>query len=521
MTKRRLLSIEDLVRFCQEQNVIRFSSKKAGYPLAVQVPATFEIDDNTDDSHRGMIRLKFRILHSGLNRNGSNVSKEAADEAALTLADRPILAHIHQLNDGSWDFEAHNMEIVENDDGEEEINYIEKQVGSFSSEPTFWEHDDELNKDYLCAYGYISEEYTKAADIIRAKGGATKNSCELSIENMTYNAKDKYLDLKKFYISASTLLGSYDDGTPIGEGMLGSRADMVEFSKEKNSVQFESNEDIKQFIQASIKEAIEDINNLRKEENLMDFEENAEVIETPAEETVEQTGETEEAVNETAEAETSTEENTVTEEQSEEIAEETPSEEEKFTKTFEISHEDIRYALYNLIAPFEEEDNEWYSISAVYDDYFIYEGMFNATNKFKQDYTKNENDVSLNGERIHVNVEYLSDSELAALNAMRSNYDEISQKLAKYEAEPKKLEILNSEDYALISDNEEFVALKEQDAHFDLSVEEVKNKANEILLNAAKSATFASNPKTNKITTIPVLNKTTGKTGRYGGLFNN
>ena len=521
MTKRRLLSIEDLVRFCQEQNVIRFSSKKAGYPLAVQVPATFEIDDNTDDSHRGMIRLKFRILHSGLNRNGSNVSKEAADEAALTLADRPILAHIHQLNDGSWDFEAHNMEIVENDDGEEEINYIEKQVGSFSSEPTFWEHDDELNKDYLCAYGYISEEYTKAADIIRAKGGATKNSCELSIENMTYNAKDKYLDLKKFYISASTLLGSYDDGTPIGEGMLGSRADMVEFSKEKNSVQFESNEDIKQFIQASIKEAIEDINNLRKEENLMDFEENAEVIETPAEETVEQTGETEEAVNETAEAETSAEENAVTEEQSEEIAEETPSEEEKFTKTFEISHEDIRYALYNLIAPFEEEDNEWYSISAVYDDYFIYEGMFNATNKFRQDYTKNENDVSLSGERIHMNVEYLSDSELAALNAMRSNYDEISQKLAKYEAEPEKLEILNSEDYALISDNEEFVALKEQDAHFDLSVEEVKNKANEILLNAAKSATFASNPKTNEITIIPVINKTTGKTGRYGGLFNN
>ena len=27
-----------------------------------------------------------------------------------TIADRPVLAAIHQLDDGSWDFEGHEME---------------------------------------------------------------------------------------------------------------------------------------------------------------------------------------------------------------------------------------------------------------------------------------------------------------------------------------------------------------------------------------------------------------------------
>lgn len=523
MTKRKLLSIEDLVRFCQEQNVIRFSSKKAGYPLAVQIPATFEIDDNTDDSHRGMIRLKFRIMHVGLNRNGSAVSKEAADEAALTIADRPILAHIHQLDDGSWDFEAHNMEIIQNEDGDEEINYIEKQVGSFSSEPTFWEHDDKLNKDYLCAYGYISEEYTKAADIIRAKGGSTKNSCELSIENMTYNAKEKYLDLKKFYISASTLLGSYDDGTPIEEGMLGSRADMVEFSKEKNSVQFESNEELKQFIQDSIKEVFEDINISRKEESPMEFEENANMSEEQEIEQVAQENENESEVEaETTETMSSEAEAENTEESTEEQEEGTPSEDEKFSKTFEISHEDIRCALYNLLAPYEEQDNDWYGITAVFDDYFVYEGWFNVSNKFRQNYKKDGDDVSLEGERVHLNVEYLTDSELAALNDMRSNYSAISEKLEKYEAEPEKMNILNSEDYSAISESEEFIAFKAREAHFDLSIDEVKAKADEMLLTAAKQgkADFAKADNKSGVGMMPLpMNGETNKAGRYGGIF--
>ena len=258
MVKKKLLTLDDLVQFCEQHQFTKFSAKDSGYQLAVQVPTTFEVEDDSDDSHRGMIRLKFRILHEGLNRNGSFVSKKSADKASKTIADRPILAAIHQLDDGSWDFETHNMEIIENEDGEQEVNYIEKQVGSFSSEKPFWEHDDELNKDYLCAYGYIAEEYTKAADIIRNKDGWTKNSCELSIEKLSYNSKEKRLELDEFYLSASTLLGSRADGTPIGEGMLGSRADIVDFSKKNNSI-FSQNDKVIEMLSA-LNEKLDSLN---------------------------------------------------------------------------------------------------------------------------------------------------------------------------------------------------------------------------------------------------------------------
>lgn len=513
MSKNHILTLDDLYNFYSStsKRSRHFSAKDEDNNIVVQVNGNIVFEE-TDDATEGLTKVVLQANHTGKNINGSKIDDAVVMAALPSFSNRPIMAYIH-LVDGQWEFYDHRRHIED-----EEIVYDERPVGIIpESSEAHLEYDEEKKKTYVVVNGYLFDEYSRASEIVKREGECPV-SVELCIRELSYDAKEKVLNIENYYYNGVTLLGKTPEGEEVKPGMVGSNIKLGDFTQ-KSSFSVNMIEILNEINEKLDQLSID--NNLRKEENLMDFEENAEVIETPAEETVEQTGETEEAVNETAEAETSTEENTVTEEQSEEIAEETPSEEEKFTKTFEISHEDIRYALYNLIASFEEEDNEWYSISAVYDDYFIYEGMFNATNKFRQDYTKNENDVSLNGERIHMNVEYLSDSELAALNAMRSNYDEISQKLAKYEAEPEKLEILNSEDYALISDNEEFVALKEQDAHFDLSVEEVKNKANEILLNAAKSATFASNPKTNKITTIPVINKTTGKTGRYGGLFNN
>lgn len=241
--KRNLLTIQDLFKFCQENKLYNFSSKEHGYKLKVQIPSSFEMDDNVDDNHRGMLKLKIRIFHTGLNRNGSFVSEEAAKEAMSTIKNRPVLAAIHQLDNGEWDFEGHNFEIITNEDGEEEINYIEKQVGSFDESEPFFEYDEELDKTYICSYAYISEGYTRAADIIRQKKG-TKNSVELSIDEFSYNAKEHYLSLDKFYVSASTLLGSKDDGTEIGEGMLGSRADIADFSEQNNTSQFDVNKEL-------------------------------------------------------------------------------------------------------------------------------------------------------------------------------------------------------------------------------------------------------------------------------------
>jgi len=42
-----------------------------------------------------MMRLKFRIFHLDVNRNGSFVSKKAAKAAMPTIKNRPVMAYIH------------------------------------------------------------------------------------------------------------------------------------------------------------------------------------------------------------------------------------------------------------------------------------------------------------------------------------------------------------------------------------------------------------------------------------------
>lgn len=253
MRKKKLLFMEDLLQLFRENGLTKFSSSDSGYRLCVQVPATFEVEDKVDDDHRGMMRLKIRVFHLDANRNGSFVSKKAAKDAMPTIKNRPVMAYIHQRDDGEWDFEAHNMTVETDENGNNYFEYQEKQVGSFDESEPFFEYDKELDKTYVCAYAYISEDYTRACDIIRRKGG-TKNSVELSIEELAYNSKEGYLELQKFYVSASTLLGSYDDGTEIAEGMLGSRADIVDFSEKNNSVLSDRQELIDEVTTAVIKQ---------------------------------------------------------------------------------------------------------------------------------------------------------------------------------------------------------------------------------------------------------------------------
>ena len=528
--KKRLLSIEDLVKFCEEQKLYSFNSKETGYKLSVQVPANFEVDENIDDDHRGMLKLKFRIFHTGLNRNGSYVSEDAAKNAMPTIKNRPILAYIHQLDDGSWDFESHNMEYIAHEDGTYEIEYLEKQIGSFDESEPFFEYDEELDKTYVCGYGYVSEEYTKAADIIREKNG-TKNSCELSIEEFAYNAKEKYLDLKQFYVAASTLLGAKDDGTEIGEGMLGSRADIVDFSEQNNS-QFSNCSD----------ELLQEIKKLNENLSLYNKEKSKEGGHEPVkfEELLEKYGKTAEDIefeyenmtDEELEAkfeEVFGEDNTDGEGSDPEptsVGENgEPETFENMVRTYEISHSDVRYALYQLLASYEEADNEYYWITDVYDTYFVYEN-WSGDRLFGQKYTKDNDEVAFSEERYNLHKELLTDAEFAELTAMRSNYAELKSQLEKYQTEEQnalKDALFVSEEYSSISDKEEFEALKVN--HEEFSLEELRTKLDGIILDYAKknslkfSVEEPGNKKVVNQTKLPINTKT-NKKSRYGSIFN-
>lgn len=181
----------------------------------------------------------------------------------------------------------------------------------------------------------------------------------------------------------------------------------------------------------------------------------------------------------------------VEEEETEEPVVEIPVEQESFSKTFELSHDDVRCALYNLLAPYEEANNDWYWIVEVFDDHFIYQG---CTGKyFGQKYTKEDETVAFDGEPYAVYSEFLTESERVALKEMRSNYSVIEEELNKYKAaevKAQKEEILNDVAYAEFAEEE---CMKEVIAKAsEYSVQELRDAMDLALAKAYKSKkTFA------------------------------
>jgi hypothetical protein len=482
------------------------------------------------------------------------------EKAMPTLKYRPILAYIHELEDGTKDFYAHNMEITEDENGEAAIVYIEKQVGCFTAEEPWLEYDESMDKTYVMAYAVIPEYYTEAADIIRRKNG-TKVSCELVINELSYNAKEKYLDLTDFYFGGTTLLGCDEDGNQIGEGMLGARADIADFCHNEPTFNYQD-ELIKVLNKLDVT-----LSNLNKQEiqkggdiDMNKFEELLEKYEVKAEDIAFETeGLSDEELEaafeeafgagdaevEDADAdidvdtdveEVEADDAEVEEEVDEEVEEIQCSqkrgysvdEEGNVTIAFEISHEDIRGALYNLLSIYEEEDNEWYWVTNVYDSYFIFENWY-GDKLYKQEYSVDGDNVSLSGDRQQMFKMILTESEKLAIDKMRedyaaleSKYNELKEFKEQYDAtelKAKKDEIFGRDEYSILSEDEEFKKLVEEAEKY--SVEELESKVKAVFADhVIKAGAFSANIDSKKDGKSLALNFAEEKKEKaYGGLF--
>lgn len=572
----KILTLDNLYQFFVEQNKsVNFSSKEKGNPIVVSTPANFEVSDN---DMPGMLKLKFKVCHTETNRNGSHISEQNMKTAMPTLKYRPVLAYIHQLSDGTYDFYAHNMEIEEDENGEEKINYIEKQVGCFTADDPYLKYDEEKDKTYVNAYAVIPEEYTEAANIIRRKNG-TKVSCELVIDELSYNAKEKYLDLTSFYFGGCTLLGCDENGNEIGEGMLGARADITDFCHEKPVFNYQEklveilgrlDNTLSNFNKNNTKEGVRkemnhfeellekygftveeldfDYANMSNEELDVAFEEfkNKKYADDDGD-VGSDTGdgsETDPGISEGEGADSTDSEPTDPQSTDPEPIEDEDSEDEddssdddefkkkfdNFVKTFkiEISHEDIRYALYNLLGEYEENDNEWYGIYSVYDDYFIMQGW--CSGKFyKQGYSIDGDNVSLDGERTELFQMLLTESEKMAVDKLRDNYAELEEKYNELktfkdnydiaEIKAKKDEIFANEVYDGIRESDEFKTLVNDAEKY--SVEEIQDKCDLLFAANEKKIKFAAKDKKSHSISFNFNKKEDKKVSAYGNLFKN
>lgn len=563
---KKLLTLEDLAKFCKEQNFSNFSSKDTGYQLSVQVPANFEVDNNVYQDNT-LLFGKVKVFHIGPNRNGSSVTKNAAEKALSTIAYKPLLANFCEV-DGVKDFTSHDMEL--NDDGS--VTYVEHQIGCFTADAPVIQYDETTEKEFVFAKVAIPREYTDACDIIERKNG-TKVSVELLVNEMNYSAKDDILELTDIIVQGCTCLGTNPEtGDSVEEGMQGARLDIVDFSVDNNSIVDKSNNELNSKmleILEKLNDAISNFNiqNFNQEggENAMNkFEELLDLYGLTAEDVafeveglsdedleakfVEVYGDAEEFKKKKKCSED--EDDSEDEEdfagcgkKKKKCSDEDESEEEDFagcgkkkkrcavntensTVEFELSHDDIRMALYGLLeSTWDENSYAW--VCEVYDNHFIYQketyGDEGYDYKYyKQGYSKNEDNVELSGDPVEVFSTFVTESEKIALDMIRSQYEELKAFKDQYDAAQTKAQkdaIFESDEYAEIKDSDEFKALVNDAEKY--SVDELKVKADLIFAAAMKKKfNFEANPEKKPKSVGINFNAKPSKKSAYGNLFN-
>ena len=235
--KKKYLTLDDLYLFCKQNDFASFSSKDFGGPIVVQSFGEFEAD-NMEDSD--LIPVKLQACHTLENRNKSYISDRVMKKALPSFANKPILGYIHQLDDGTWDFYTHNISYVADEESEDgvRVEYDERPIGVIpESCNAHLSYDKEKQKNYVVVNGYIYSLYgNRAIDIIRNNGGKTRASVEIAVNEMSFNAKEDYLEITDFEFLGVTCLGKTPDGEVVEEGMQGANLQLESFTAKHNSM---------------------------------------------------------------------------------------------------------------------------------------------------------------------------------------------------------------------------------------------------------------------------------------------
>ena len=509
---KRLLFLEDLYDFYSNRykRSTHFSAEKSGHQIFVQVPAEFEVDKNADYKDESLLFCKVKLMHSGENRNHSSVTDEALKKASKTLAYKPVLANFMEYEDEKTgktlkDFTSHDMEL--NDDGS--VNYIEKQVGCFTSDKPFFEVEEETGHNFLYGYCAIPVDYTDAASIIERKNG-TKISVELAVNEMEYSGKNKVLELTDVVIMGATLLGKDPDTKKdIGEGMLNARLDIADFNAKNNSLFSDYDStliDLQERLEKlesacfnnkndiSGKEETIEVEKEKFEEEVTETVEVTETEETTEEEVTVTENESEETVDETSEETTENDpvENTQDETTDTGVTENESVNPEKYSvtmsdgsvKEFSLSLDEITMSLYNLVNQmYGEADNAYYGVTVYEDNTLIMSDYWNGK-YYRQSFNRDGDNFSLVGDRVAVHSVWVTDEEDASLNEMRSNYSSVIEELNTYksaEVFADKMTVFDDEAYSEYLDTDEFKALMSEDSVNTYSKEELSEKADATL----------------------------------------
>lgn len=524
--RKKLFTLSELNEYVKTGRSFQYIAQDEKEEIGVTIECNMMFASNDDNENtEGLVPVVLKACHTGTNINRTNIPEKAMKKALPSFANRPILAYIHEV-DGQPEFYGHNME--EGQDGE--IIHYEKPVGIIpESCEARLEYDEENNKTYVIVKGYLYAEYSKAVDILEREGECSC-SVELSVRELSYNAKEKVLVFDDFYFSGVTILGKDDNGNKINPGMVGSNIQLAQFEQTPTLIEtlekltetlsrfnINNNQTGKEETTVTLFErlleqygkTVEDITfeyeGLSDEELEAKFAEAFGEVENEESNDEEETGIKGADENESTEDENTSEDTTESEEDPVNEPETVPVVEEKSVefsvnyngqiRTFSLSLNQKLEAMYNLInATYGEVDGDFYDVT-VYEDTKTVEMFGYFTGKaYRQTYKLRSDEFSLVGDRVEIFCKWMTADELSQFENMKANYATLEQYKNDKEAEishNEKMDLLV--DYSSIADTDEY---KDLVSNIDTySNEEVVEKANAIVGKyALKGFTFSATP---------------------------
>lgn len=538
---KKIMTIDELYSFCLKNNFSKFNSKDFGDELSVEMHGNFEKQKKTDDRLvEGMTPFVSNAFHDHVNLNKSNIEENIFKENVPSSNLRPILANIkldeetNELDFGSHDFHIEKVTSVDENGNEvevEKIIYDEQPIGVIDGSRTNIEYDKDAKVNRAVLHGYLYDEYCSDAIDILNKRGTVDCSIELCIRTMSFDGKNKVLNLDDFYVSGLTLLSAKTK-----PGMAGSNFKIEDFSSCDTKVSFSNEEKLIELLERIDKKLSNFDNKNPKEggneKNMFEklLEKYGKTIEDI---TFEYEGLSDEELEAkfSAEFEEDTSTSTSSDGEDNSNTSNTNDKYELFNKLFEISFDEIKYAL-NSLCSIYRNDSEWCYVHTVYEDYFIMQD-WDSDKYYKQSYQKDGDNVSLSGERIEMFAMLLTESEKISVEEMRSNYaalKEFKENAEKNELHSQKEELINSEKYSILAEKNEdgeytntaFAELVKNMDNYSLTDLETQIKVIHSDYISEHSNFSANKPIENKTVSMKMFtNPNTKKTksSRYGDLF--
>lgn len=170
--------------------------------------STIEVSDEVINKNFHKCRLK--IMHDGLNNNGSIVPLSAIEEALSTVKNTPIMAFIKRDEDGNAvEFGGHESELqIKEKDGELYFKEFYNQVPIGIIPETNNAVIEEIDgKNYLICDGFIWKSYSNEAYDMLIENETTNVSCEMSCKSIEFDDND-VMSILRFEFLGLVVIGT-------------------------------------------------------------------------------------------------------------------------------------------------------------------------------------------------------------------------------------------------------------------------------------------------------------------------